>query len=66
MKVQAFCEENGLGVFGYVESKNHCWQAKNGVFAVLFAYFQDGSQSEQMAIYVKELIFRMPNWYKSW
>ena len=43
MKVQAFCEEKGLrsflGVFGYAESKNQCWQAEKWLLHHLICIF---------------------------
>ena len=43
MKVQAFCEEKGLrsflGVFGYAESKNQCWQAEKWLLYHLICIF---------------------------
>ena len=43
MKVQAFCEEKGLrsflGVFGYAESKNQCWQAEKWLLPHLICIF---------------------------
>ena len=43
LMVQAFCEEKGLrsllGVFGYAESKNQCWQAEKWLFIDLICIF---------------------------
>ena len=43
MKVRAFCEEKGLrsvlGVFGYAESKNQCWQAEKWLLHHLICIF---------------------------
>ena len=42
-KLQAFCEENGLryplGVLGYTESNDQCWQAETRRFHYLICIF---------------------------
>ena len=61
MKVQAFCEEKGLrsflGVFGYAESKNQCWQAEKWLLYHLICIFPRWSPKLRKNINCCKLVF---------
>ena len=69
MKVQAFCEEKGLrsllGVFGYAESKNQCWQAEKRLLHYLICIFPRWPPKlRKTLIAANWSMFRIPNCYK--
>ena len=69
MKVQAFCEEKGLrsflGVFGYAESKNQCWQAEKWLLHHLICIFPRWPPKlRKTSIAANWYMFRIPNCYK--
>ena len=69
MKVQAFCEEKGLrsflGVFGYAESKNQCWQAEKWLLHHLICIFPRWPPKlRKTSIAANLYMFRIPNCYK--
>ena len=69
MRVQAFCEEKGLrsflGVFGYAESKNQCWQAEKWFLHHLICIFPRWPPKlRKTSIAANLYMFRIPNCYK--
>ena len=69
MKVQAFCEEKGLrpflGVFGYAESKNQCWQAEKLLLHHLICIFPRWPPKlRKTSIAANWYMFRIPNCHK--
>ena len=69
MKVQAFCEEKGLrsflGVFGYAESKNQCWQAEKWLLHHLICIFPRWPpRLRKTPIAANWYMLRIPNCYK--
>ena len=68
-KVQAFCEEKGLrpflGVIGYAESKNQCWQAEKWLLHHLICIFPRWPPKlRNTPIAANWYMFGIPNYYK--
>ena len=66
IKVQAFCEEKGLrsflGVFGYTESQNQCWQAEKCLLHHLICIFPRWPPKlRKTSIAANWYMFRIPN-----